>query len=156
MDSASLCSHCGTNNPAGRFFCVTCSRPLTSAVRPSAPVKPPASTPTGWPGVPPPRFLPGNTAPYPPGGGRGTRVATGLVTAVNDVGDRGAEAARQFLQSLGVNYTAARDETGIVTRAYQIPSLPTTFFVDRAGVIKEKQIGAASAAALQRKIQAIL
>ncbi len=59
-----------------------------------------------------------------------------VVLAVNStVQDREA-AAREFAAEYAFDFPILLDHDGIVTRAYQLQSLPTTFFIDRRGVIQ--------------------
>jgi cytochrome c biogenesis protein CcmG/thiol:disulfide interchange protein DsbE len=64
-------------------------------------------------------------------------LAVLLVDLQEDPGDVG-----QFLESLKVSLPAVVDDTGHVTKAYRVRGLPSTFFVDREGVIRAVQLGA--------------
>jgi hypothetical protein len=49
------------------------------------------------------------------------------------------------------------DETGVVGAAYQLRSLPSSYFIDRAGIIQEVVIGGPMSEALLRtRIEQIL
>lgn len=61
------------------------------------------------------------------------------VIAVNE--GEGAEAARQFLEDMGVDFHLALDPDRTVGDAYRLPGLPGSFFVDRDGVIREVWYG---------------
>ncbi len=43
--------------------------------------------------------------------------------------------ASQFAEMVGVTYPLALDRTGNVTRAFQVRQMPTTFVIDRRGVV---------------------
>lgn len=49
--------------------------------------------------------------------------------------------AREFLDEFKISYPAVRDESSDIARKYQLLGLPTTYFIDKAGVIRSKFIG---------------
>jgi cytochrome c biogenesis protein CcmG/thiol:disulfide interchange protein DsbE len=49
--------------------------------------------------------------------------------------------AREFLREYGISYTTIRDEPGEIARQYQLYGLPTTYFIDKDGVIRSKYVG---------------
>lgn len=57
-----------------------------------------------------------------------------MVVAVNVQED--AESARKFAREFGLPFPVALDRTGDVTNAYRLLGLPTTFFIDRNGVVR--------------------
>jgi cytochrome c biogenesis protein CcmG/thiol:disulfide interchange protein DsbE len=62
-----------------------------------------------------------------------------------------------FVESQGLTYPILFDETGDMARAYQLKSLPSSYFIDRDGMINEVVIGGPMAEALLRtRIEAIL
>ncbi len=65
--------------------------------------------------------------------------------AISDTED----AAREFADSVGVTYPLGLDETGDIARAYRAVSLPTTFFIDREGIVKRKLVSAANEGVLK-------
>ncbi len=54
------------------------------------------------------------------------------------------ENAREFAEESGVTYPIALDTTNEVVRAYEVLSLPTTFFIGRDGNIERKLTSAAN------------
>jgi len=52
--------------------------------------------------------------------------------------------ARAFVKELGVTYPVGLDEGGVVTRAYQVAGLPSTFIIDRNGGLVRKWPGVIS------------
>ncbi len=48
----------------------------------------------------------------------------------------------QFMQSEGFSFTVLLDSNGNVAQRYNIHGIPTTFFIDKDGVIQEIKIGA--------------
>ncbi|HID54487.1 MAG TPA: TlpA family protein disulfide reductase [Anaerolineae bacterium] len=59
------------------------------------------------------------------------------VLAVNSTFQDDPEAAAQFARDFGLTFPILLDMDGAVSRRYQLQALPTTFFVDRQGVIRE-------------------
>ncbi len=62
-----------------------------------------------------------------------------------------------FIQEYGLNFPVLLDETGAVGAAYQLRSLPSSYFINRTGVIQEVVIGGPMSEALLRtRIEQIL
>jgi peroxiredoxin len=62
-----------------------------------------------------------------------------------------------FVESQGLTYPILLDETGDMAKAYQLKSLPSSYFIDRDGMINEVVIGGPMAEALLRtRIEDIL
>ena len=63
--------------------------------------------------------------------------AQGLeVLAVNTTYQDSEKAAAQFAQDFGLTFPILLDRDGTVSRRYQLQALPTTYFIDRQGVIR--------------------
>ncbi len=52
-------------------------------------------------------------------------------------------------------WTFVVDPDGAVARSYQISSLPSTVFIDRAGIVREVFVGAMTREMLEQKVQAL-
>lgn len=63
------------------------------------------------------------------------------VVAVNLTSADSRAAAQQFARDLGLTFTIAFDDDGAVAAQYGVRSLPATFFLDRAGVVRERSYG---------------
>jgi cytochrome c biogenesis protein CcmG, thiol:disulfide interchange protein DsbE len=63
-----------------------------------------------------------------------------------------SEAARAFMARLGVNWPAAMDPGDQVAQSFGIYGPPETFFIDRNGVVRGRQIGQLTAADLDRQL----
>lgn len=62
-----------------------------------------------------------------------------------------------FMQTLGLDFPVLLDRDAAVSQLYRVRSLPTTFFVDREGVIREIVIGGPmSQALLASKMESLL
>ena len=59
---------------------------------------------------------------------------------------------RQYIQQGGFSWTIVLDSTGEVARDYQIVAIPTSFFLDREGIIRAVNIGAMTKRAMEAKL----
>lgn len=59
------------------------------------------------------------------------------------------EDAQGFAQEAGVTYPIGLDQTNEIVRAYEVRSLPTTFFIDKEGQIQRRLTSAANEALLK-------
>ena len=68
--------------------------------------------------------------------------ARGLeILAVNTTFQDSEADAAQFVSEFGLTFPVALDRAGEVSRRYLLRALPTTFFIDRGGVIREVILG---------------
>lgn len=58
--------------------------------------------------------------------------------------------------SIGVTFPVVWDGLGEVFTAYRIPGMPTTYFVNRAGIIESAVIGGVTPEQLEQEIEAIV
>ncbi|MFQ5594858.1 MAG: TlpA family protein disulfide reductase [Anaerolineae bacterium] len=79
----------------------------------------------------------------------------GLVVLAIDV-QESPELAKTFAGWLGVTFTLLDDGSGEVASRYRVTAFPTSFFVDRDGVIRAWQVGAMSRSALDRHLDKII
>lgn len=75
------------------------------------------------------------------------------VVGVNQ-GEQPAQAAA-FMQTLGLTFPVALDQRTGVSQQYLVNSLPTTFFIDREGVVRSMFIGPMSDAVLAQNLRSI-
>jgi peroxiredoxin len=79
------------------------------------------------------------------------------ILAVNMTNQDDPQAILPFVREQGLTYPILLDETGVVAKAYQMKSLPSSFFINRDGTINEVIIGGPMAEALLRtRIEEIL
>ena len=79
------------------------------------------------------------------------------VLAVNATRQDEPLAIVPFVNEFGLSFPILLDETGEVADLYELRSLPTSFFIDRSGVIAEVVIGGPMSEALLRsRIEGIL
>lgn len=78
-------------------------------------------------------------------------AAQGLVVlAVNATGQDNLDDAKAFIAEYGLTFPVPLDVKNEVARAYEVSSLPTSFFVRPDGIIEEVVIGGPMAEALLR------
>jgi peroxiredoxin len=79
------------------------------------------------------------------------------VLAINMTYQDDALAVGPFVKEQGLSFPILLDETSEIANAYQLRSLPSSFFIDRKGIINEVVIGGPMAEALLRtRIEGIL
>jgi peroxiredoxin len=79
------------------------------------------------------------------------------VLAINTTYQDSERDAAAFIQEFDLTFPIPLDRTGTVSRQYQLRALPSTFFVDRAGVIRKVVIGGPmSEATIQTAVEEIL
>lgn len=61
----------------------------------------------------------------------------------------GQKKVAAFAETAGMNFPILLDEKGSVAQVYQIYAIPTTFFIDGSGVIREKVEGSISLSRLE-------
>lgn len=79
------------------------------------------------------------------------------VLAVNTTYQDSERAAASFINEFSLTFPIPLDRTGTVSRQYQLRALPSTFFVDRQGVIQKVIIGGPmSETTIQTAVEEIL
>jgi peroxiredoxin len=79
------------------------------------------------------------------------------VLAINTTYQDSQAAAESFVREYGLTFPVLLDRTGEVSRLYHLRALPSTYFVDREGVIRQVIIGGPmSAATLETAVQDLL
>ncbi len=70
------------------------------------------------------------------------RVGQGVVVlGLNSTVQDSEQAARDFAAEYGLSFPIALDRDGEATRLYQVRALPSTFFIDRQGIIRRVVVG---------------
>jgi cytochrome c biogenesis protein CcmG/thiol:disulfide interchange protein DsbE len=64
--------------------------------------------------------------------------------------------ARKFIADFGLSFPNAPDPRGIVAIDYGVYGVPETFFIDRAGRIRAKHVGAVTAAAFRAAVEPLV
>ena len=76
-----------------------------------------------------------------------------VVLGVNQAEDRAT--VQNFVNERGLTFPVVLDENYAAAQQYQVSSLPTTFFIDREGIIREIVIGQMNTALLKQQLQSI-
>lgn len=79
----------------------------------------------------------------------------GVVVLGVDIQDTEAE-ARAFLDELRISYPNVRDEGDEIARAYQVTSIPATFFIGRDGRVVSRWVGPISQQQLVARLDELL
>lgn len=80
-----------------------------------------------------------------------------IVLAVNMTSQDNPLNIAPFVKEYGLHFPILLDETGEISAAYQLRSLPSSYFIDRDGIISEVVIGGPMSEALLRtRIEKIL
>ena len=67
-----------------------------------------------------------------------------------------ADAVRAYVERYSLDYTVALDSSGAIARTYEVFGIPTHYFVDRSGVIRDRSFGPLTRAEMERRLTAIL
>lgn len=79
----------------------------------------------------------------------------GLVILAIDIGeDPGTVGA--YVERTGLTFTIALDRDTEVAAAYRIAGIPTHYFIDADGILRDWRIGSMGKKAIERKVQAIM
>jgi peroxiredoxin len=65
----------------------------------------------------------------------------GVMLLAVDVGESASDVS-QFMQSQGFSFTVLLDGEAAVAQKYNVMGIPTTFFIDKEGVIQNIKVGA--------------
>jgi alkyl hydroperoxide reductase subunit AhpC len=66
-----------------------------------------------------------------------------------------SQQVRGFVEPLGFTFPMPLDERMDVSRQYLVRNLPTTFFIDRDGIIRHTQIGPLTEATLAQRLRSV-
>lgn len=77
-----------------------------------------------------------------------------VVLAINVRQDRNT--AQQFMDKLSVSYPAVLDSEGEVARVYGVMGLPTTFLVNRQGLLQQRILGESTPQVFEQVVQELL
>ncbi|MSU51600.1 MAG: TlpA family protein disulfide reductase [Opitutus sp.] len=80
----------------------------------------------------------------------------GLVIIGVSVDQGGPEVVKPFSAKMGVNYPIVMANEQVKAAFGGIEAIPTTFIIDRAGVVRHKKVGAEETAEYEQKILAVL
>ena len=76
-----------------------------------------------------------------------------VILGINSVDD--AQTARQFVQQEGMTYSVVLDNQQQVAMLYNLTATPTSYFIDRQGMIHSVYVGPIGVATLQQRVAEI-
>lgn len=76
-----------------------------------------------------------------------------VILGINSVDD--AQTARQFVQQEDMTYSVVLDNQQQVAMLYNLTATPTSYFIDRQGIIRSVYVGPLSVATLQQRVAEI-
>lgn len=79
----------------------------------------------------------------------------GLVLLAVSIGED-TDTVRGYVERTGLTYTVGLDQTTEIAAQYRIVGIPTHFFVDRDGVLREWRIGSMSKKTMEKKVNEIM
>jgi thiol-disulfide isomerase/thioredoxin len=80
----------------------------------------------------------------------------GLVVVGVSLDQAGPKVVEEFVKNFGVNYQMVMGDDDVQTAFGGMDAIPTTFLIDRSGQIRDKKVGAESAADYEKKVTALL
>jgi peroxiredoxin len=78
-----------------------------------------------------------------------------VILAVDVKDDSGLDAVRNFVAELGLTFPVLLDSEAGAETAYHVLGLPTSFFIDRRGIIRATRVGAMSPTYMDEQLQKI-
>jgi len=76
-----------------------------------------------------------------------------VILGINSVDD--AQSAQQFVQQEGMTYSVVLDNQQQVAMLYNLTATPTSYFIDRQGIIRSVYVGPIGVATLQQRVAEI-
>ncbi|WP_419879588.1 TlpA family protein disulfide reductase [Brevibacillus centrosporus] len=76
--------------------------------------------------------------------------------AINMTSNDDLESAKLFVKEFAFQFPILLDEKGTVSDQYQVISIPTTYFIDRDGIIKHKIIGATDRGSFEQYVKELV
>lgn len=65
------------------------------------------------------------------------------------------DVVNEFVQAMGMNYPVLLDSRGYLAYAYGVRGIPTSFFIDRQGVLREMRVGGVTAEMIRSILESI-
>lgn len=79
----------------------------------------------------------------------------GLVVVAIDIQEP-ADVVREYARKFGLAYRIGLDATGAISETYSVFGLPTHYFIDRQGVIRDRNFGPLTRDQMEQRVAAIL
>jgi peroxiredoxin len=69
---------------------------------------------------------------------------------------KGAAVVKPFIEKFGINYQIVMGDDDITAAFGGMDAIPTTFIIDRAGIIRDRKVGAEPTEDYEKRIVAVL
>lgn len=79
-----------------------------------------------------------------------------FLTVNMTVSERGVDSVQEFLRENGFTMPVVLDKSGDAAAKYLVRAIPTSFFVDRKGIIREKVVGAMNEETMREYLKELL
>lgn len=66
-----------------------------------------------------------------------------------------ADAVRDYVRKFGLGYTIGLDSTGAISETYGVFGLPTHYFIDRQGIIRDRNFGPLTREQMEQRVATI-
>lgn len=66
------------------------------------------------------------------------------------------DTAASFAAGLGITFPILLDSSGFASALYRVPAFPTSFFIDKEGIIRYMVVGAMSESAMRNRVKATI
>jgi peroxiredoxin len=83
-------------------------------------------------------------------------AADGLVVVGISMDTDGTAPVKRFIKDIGINYTVVMGDDAVADAFGPIDGYPTTFIIDRDGLIRSKKLGRKPAAAFEKDVLQVL
>jgi cytochrome c biogenesis protein CcmG, thiol:disulfide interchange protein DsbE len=83
------------------------------------------------------------------------KKSEGLVLLAVSLGEE-ARPVRSYVDAAGITFRVGLDTNTQIASRYRINGLPTHFFIDRDGIIRDMQVGGLNRATMYKKLQKIM
>jgi len=83
------------------------------------------------------------------------RKAEGLVIVGISIGES-TDTVKGYIERTGLSYTIGLDQSTAIAARYRIVGIPTHFFIDRDGVLREWRIGSMSKKMMDKRVDQIM
>jgi thiol-disulfide isomerase/thioredoxin len=80
----------------------------------------------------------------------------GLVIIGVSLDQKGPSVVKPFMEKFGINYQIVMGDDDIAAAFGGMDAIPTTFIIDRAGIIRDRKVGAEPTAQYEQRILALL
>ncbi|MFS1514444.1 TlpA family protein disulfide reductase [Chengkuizengella sp. SCS-71B] len=78
------------------------------------------------------------------------------IVAINITAEDSLKSAKKFAETYGFQFPVLMDEDAEVSDAYIVQAIPTTYFIDKDGMIVDKVLGSVEPEVLEKKLKGLI